>query len=62
MTGYTVHTGSTVKYSAGWDNIFGAKTRKSGADGTKKPAKARKRKGRAAGTRKKSRARASSRG
>jgi hypothetical protein len=22
MTGYTVHTGSTVKYSAGWDNIF----------------------------------------
>ena len=22
MTGYTVHTGSTVKYSSGWDNIF----------------------------------------
>jgi hypothetical protein len=22
MTGYTVHTGSTVKFSTGWDNIF----------------------------------------
>ena len=22
MTGYTVHTGSTVKFSSGWDNIF----------------------------------------
>ncbi|MFN0053314.1 MAG: hypothetical protein ACKV0T_14115 [Planctomycetales bacterium] len=24
MTGYTVHTGSTVQFSTGWDNIFGA--------------------------------------
>ena len=24
MTGYTVNTGSTVKYSEGWDQIFGA--------------------------------------
>jgi hypothetical protein len=31
MTGYTVHTGSTVKYSTGWDNIF------SGAGGRKSP-------------------------
>jgi hypothetical protein len=22
MTGYTVHTGSTEKFSAGWDQIF----------------------------------------
>ena len=22
MTGYTVHTGSTEKFAAGWDNIF----------------------------------------
>lgn len=22
MTGYTVHTGSNDKFSAGWDNIF----------------------------------------
>lgn len=30
MTGYTVHTGSTVKFSEGWDNIFsGAPAKKS---------------------------------
>jgi hypothetical protein len=23
MTGYTVHTGSTLKFSSGWDRIFG---------------------------------------
>ncbi len=23
MTGYTVHTGSTEKFTEGWDNIFG---------------------------------------
>jgi hypothetical protein len=23
MTGYTVHTGSTEKFAAGWDTIFG---------------------------------------
>lgn len=22
MTGYTVHTGSSEKFSSGWDNIF----------------------------------------
>lgn len=26
MTGYTVHTGSTEKFSNGWDNIFKKKT------------------------------------
>ena len=30
MTGYTVHTGSTEKFSSGWDRIF---------TGGKKPAK-----------------------
>ena len=25
MTGYTVHTGSTVKFSGGWDRIFQGK-------------------------------------
>jgi hypothetical protein len=29
MTGYTVHTGSTIKFSTGWDLIFqGKKTEK----------------------------------
>ena len=32
MTGYTVHTGSTVKFSEGWDQIF----RKPGAAKPKK--------------------------
>ncbi len=26
MTGYTVHTGSTVKFADGWDQVFGSKT------------------------------------
>lgn len=33
MTGYTVHTGSTEKFSAGWDVIF--KQGKRGPSGTK---------------------------
>ena len=32
MTGYTVHTGSTEQFTAGWDHIF------SGANKTKKKA------------------------
>lgn len=32
MTGYTVHTGSTVKFSTGWDNIFGTSRKKASAD------------------------------
>jgi hypothetical protein len=35
MTGYTVHTGSTEKFSNGWDNIFKKKT---AAKATAKPA------------------------
>jgi hypothetical protein len=39
MTGYTVHTGSTVKFSEGWDQIFRTKGHaKSPAKGSK-PAK-----------------------
>lgn len=33
MTGYTVHTGSTVKFCTGWDQIFGS------TQGTAKSAK-----------------------
>ena len=44
MTGYTVHTGSTVKFSGGWDHIFSgkkpAKSAAAKASGKKKgPAK-----------------------
>lgn len=35
MTGYTVHTGSTVKFSTGWDRIFGSKKKSA-----KRPAQA----------------------
>lgn len=38
MTGYTVHTGSTEKFSDGWDRIFSGK-KKSG--GKKKSTKSR---------------------
>jgi hypothetical protein len=39
MTGYTVHTGSTVKFSEGWDNIFRGAARKETTGGKKKSAK-----------------------
>ena len=39
MTGYTVHTGSNVKYSTGWDDIFSGTPRKTKATAKKKPAK-----------------------
>ena len=43
MTGYTVHTGTNDKFSAGWDNIFaagkGKKGEKKAAEGTKKSEK-----------------------
>ena len=29
MTGYTVHTGSTKKFSSSWDRIFSGSTKKS---------------------------------
>lgn len=34
MTGYTVHTGSSEKFSEGWDKIFGGSTKKSGKKST----------------------------
>ena len=36
MTGYTVHTGSTVKFSASWDRIFAdSPSKKSDHEGAK---------------------------
>jgi len=40
MTGYTVHTGSTVKFSVGWDNIFGEASGKESTKVTKRSKKA----------------------
>ena len=43
MTGYTVHTGSSKKYSEGWDQIFskesGKKTKKGAKNQKKSTAK-----------------------
>ncbi len=30
MTGYTVHSGTTIKFSEGWDRIFEERAAKSG--------------------------------
>lgn len=41
MTGYTVHTGTTIKFSEGWDRIFQERAAKSAKIETapkKKPA------------------------
>jgi hypothetical protein len=55
MTGYTVHTGSSIKFSDGWDKIFTKSTTKKSAapksaakktTGSKKRANAKKRGGR----------------
>jgi hypothetical protein len=52
MTGYTVHTGSTVKFSEGWDQIFGSGSKKTGGSvqaktkSSKKPASAKKQRAR----------------
>ena len=43
MTGYTVHTGSTEKFTEGWDQIFKSRKKpapKKPAATKKKPAKA----------------------
>jgi len=42
MTGYTVHTGSTLKFAAGWDEIFGKNPQQGGG---RKTAAARSRSG-----------------
>jgi hypothetical protein len=39
MTGYTVHTGSTEKFAAGWDEIFKSGKKKPTVGGTKHAAK-----------------------
>jgi hypothetical protein len=31
VTGYTVHTGSSKKFAAGWEQVFGARKKKAGA-------------------------------
>ena len=36
MTGYTVHTGTSKKFTEGWDNIFDSKKSASKKAGTKK--------------------------
>ena len=40
MTGYTVHTGTSLKFSEGWDRIFagGASSNATPASSKKKPA------------------------
>jgi len=39
MTGYTVHTGSSEKFTEGWDNIFSGTKKKAGKSASKKAAK-----------------------
>jgi hypothetical protein len=39
MTGYTVHTGSTEKFTEGWDNIFSDHPQPAKKSKSKKPAK-----------------------
>ena len=38
MTGYTVHTGTSKKFSSAWDRIFGDKPATPAASKSKKPA------------------------
>ena len=42
MTGYTVHTGSTEKFAAGWDVIFKGARRAKSAAGSKQRTSAKK--------------------
>ena len=44
MTGYTVHTGSTEKFSQGWDNIFSGGKKAASKKATKKKAAKKKKK------------------
>jgi hypothetical protein len=39
MTGYTVHTGSTEKFSRGWDQIFKSRAKKATSGAGKSKAK-----------------------
>ena len=38
MTGYTVHSGTTIKFSEGWDRIFEERAAKSGKGNAQKTA------------------------
>lgn len=40
MTGYTVHTGTSEKFAAGWDQIFSTNKTKSAKKGGQKKAEA----------------------
>lgn len=40
MTGYTVNTGSTTKFSEGWDRIFGGSAKTSDAKAASKTGRA----------------------
>jgi hypothetical protein len=51
MTGYTVHTGTSKKFTKGWDNIFDSKKSAGNKSGKKKATNA---KAKTAGKRKKS--------
>ena len=35
MTGYTVHSGTTIKFSEGWDRVFQEQAAKSAKNGNK---------------------------
>jgi len=50
MTGYTVHTGSTEKFAAGWEKVF---TKKKASQKKKSSAKVTKKSGKASKKRKK---------
>lgn len=42
MTGYTVHTGSSEKFAAGWDRIFKSEESDENSDSAETPAKTKK--------------------
>lgn len=42
MTGYTVHTGSSEKFSQGWDQIFQGQKKQAAAKPEAKPAASKK--------------------
>jgi hypothetical protein len=50
MTGYTVHTGSTEKFSEGWDQIFKGNRPKKSKGGAGKPKAKKKSAGKASRT------------
>ncbi len=53
MTGYTVHTGSSEKFSDGWDNIFPGTAKKKTKNKAKKKSENKKKTGKKKVTKKK---------